>query len=249
MKKKQIKRTLVQTKKGIKPAYFEGGKRIRADKGRLKWIQQNYEDLDKPYSKQPTNLSADEIKTFNRKKAQEELFRYKGKPVDKFMVEVLKARQIIPQDTKERDITQLRDRDNNRIFQNYGMFEQLYQIARRDLFQTQFTSMMGAEGHRGRTRMESAISIVEGLQILGFKGWNLGVVLPNGDVVMGINKGMEQIRMFEERTTEKAQSQGKDVAAVRFTYTFNWNTEKKIIEIELWDADEGGGVTIEIMRS
>lgn len=249
MKKKQIKRTLVQTKKGIKPAYFEGGKRIRADKGRLKWIQQNYEDLDKPYSKQPTNLSADEIKTFNRKKAQEELFRYKGKPVDKFMVEVLKARQIIPQDTKERDITQLRDRDNNRIFQNYGMFEQLYQIARRDLFQTQFTSMMGAEGHRGRTRMESAISIVEGLQILGFKGWNLGVVLPNGDVVMGINKGMEQIRMFEERTTEQAQSQGKDVAAVRFTYTFNWNTEKKIIEIELWDADEGGGVTIEIMRS
>lgn len=249
MKKKQIKRTLVQTKKGLKPAYFEGGKRIRADKGRLKYIQQNYDDLNKPYSKKPTNLSADEIKTFNRKKAQQELFRYKGKPVNKFMVEVLKARNVIPKDTKERDITKLKDKNNNQIFSNYGVFERVFDIAKRDLFQTQFSSMMGAEGHRGRTSVQSAISIVEGLQILGFQGWNLSVVLPNGDVVNGINKGMEQVRIFEETTTKEAQKQGKDVAAVRFTYTFNWNVEKKIIEIELWDEKDGGGVTIEIMRS
>lgn len=249
MKKKQIKRTLVQTKKGIKPFYFEGGKRIRADRGRLKYIKQNYDALDKPYSKKPTNLTADEIKTFNRKKAQEELFRYKGKPVNKFMVEVLKARNVIPQDTKERDITKLKDKDNRQIFANYGVFERIYDIARKDLFQTKFTSLMGAKGHRGRTEVESAISIVEGLQILGFQGWKLGVVLPNGDVVIGINKAMEQIRNFETSVTEQAQAENKDVAAVRFTYTFLWDTKNKVIAIELWDEEEGGGVRIEIMRS
>jgi hypothetical protein len=249
MKKKQIKRTLVQTKKGIKPAYFEGGKRIKASKGRLKWVQQNYENLDKPYSKQPKNLTADEIKTFNRKKAQEELFRYKGRPVDKFMVEVLKGRGVIPQDTKERNILNLRDKNNNQIFRSYGQFEQIFDIAKRDLFQTKFTSVMGAEGHRGRTRMESAISIVEGLQILGVQGWKLGVVLPNGDAVFGTTKGMEQIRMFEERETEKATKSNKNVAAVRFTYTFLWDIKNKVIAIELWDEKDGGGVLIEAMAS
>jgi len=249
MKKKQIKRTLVQTKKGIKPHYFEGGKRIRADKGRLKWIQQNYEDLDKPYSKQPKNLTADEIKTFNRKKAQEELFRYKGKPIDRFMVEVLKGRGFIPQDTKERDILKLKDKDNNPIFRNFGQFEQIFNIAKKDLFQTQFTSLMGAEGHRGRVQMESAISIVEGLQIVGYKGWKLEVLLPNGDAVYGINRGMEQIRNFEESETEKYTKDNQNVAAVRFNYTFEWDTENQILSIRLWDDKQGGGVRVDAMYS
>jgi hypothetical protein len=249
MKKKQIKRTLVQTKKGIKPFYFEGGKRVRADKGRLKWIQQNYDNLDKPYSKQPKNLTAEEIKTFNRKKSQEELFRYKGKPIDKFMVEVLKGRGAIPLDTKERDILKLKDKEGNNIFRSYGQFEQIFDIAKRELFQTQFTSLMGAAGHRGRTRMESAISIVEGLQIIGYKGWKLEVVLPNGDVVYGINKGLEQIRIFEESETERRTERDRNIAAVRFTYTFEWDTENKVLSINLWSEEEGGGVLIEEMRS
>jgi hypothetical protein len=249
MKKKLIKRTLVQTKKGVKPFYFENGKRIRADKGRLKWIKQNYDDLDKPYSKKPTNLTADEIKTFNRKKSQQELFRYKGKPIDRFMVEVLKGRGFIPQDTQERDILKLRDKDNNQIFRNFGQFEQIFNIAKKDLFQTQFTSVMGAEGHRGRTQMESAISILEGLQIVGYRGWRLEVILPNGDATYGINRGMEQIRKFEESETERYQKESANVAAVRFNYTFEWDTENQIISIRLWSDKEGGGVTVDAMYS
>lgn len=249
MKKKQIKRTLVQTKKGIKPHYFEGGKRIKAAKGRLKWIQQNYEDLDKPYSKQPKNLTAEEIKTFNRKKSQEELFRYKGKPIDRFMVEVLKSRGFIPQDTKERDILKLKDKENNQIFKNFGQFEQLFNMAKMDLLQTQFTSIMGAKGYRGRTQAESAISILEGLQLIGYKGWKLEVLLPNGDVVYGINKGMELIQKFEVSATSKISAENKNVAAVRFTYTFDWDTENKVITIRLWSEKRGGGVRIEAMYS
>ena len=231
----QIKRTEVQTKKGTRVYYFQDGKRIKDSVGRRKYVKQNYQRLDKPYSKAPKNLTADEIKSFNRSKAQKELYRYKGKPVDRFMVELLKGRGLIRRDDKERNILKLTNQDGSRTFTNYGRFEQAFEIAKDAMFNSSFESQMGAEGYRGRVEKESIMSIAETLQNIIKGGWNLEVV-SEGQVAYGYEGGLDMIRSFEENQTDRLVNEKSNVAAVRFRYTLEYDPKSKIVTIFLDDT-------------
>jgi hypothetical protein len=252
-KSNTIKRTLVQTKKGVKAYYFKNGKRIKDASGRLKWVKQNYEVVDRPYAKTPVNLTAEEIKTYNRKKSQAELYRYKGKPVDKLKAEFLKSMNLIRKDDKERDILKLTDQKGNRLFDSYGKFENVFEQIKADKFTTSFESLMGAEGWRGRTSMQSAISVVEGLNIIGYGGWKLEITLPTGEIIRGKEKGFEAIKNFEEEITAMMVAENENVSAVSFTYSFDWDFVNKIISINLWDSKvenlKGGMVDVQIRQS
>jgi hypothetical protein len=231
----QIKRTEVQTKKGTRVYYFQDGKRIKDSVGRRKYVKQNYQRLDKPYSKAPKNLTADEIKSFNRSKAQKELYRYKGKPVDRFMVELLKGRGLIRRDDKERNILKLTNQDGSRTFTNYGRFEQAFEIAKDAMFNSSFESQMGAEGYRGRVEKESIMSIAETLQNITKGGWNLEVV-SEGQVAYGYEGGLDMIRSFEENQTDRLVNEKSNVAAVRFRYRLEYDPKSKIVTIFLDDT-------------
>lgn len=249
----KVKRTLVETKKGLQARYFQDGKRLKDGAGRLKWIKQNFEQIDKPYSKNPINLTAKEVKTFKQRKAQSDLFRYKGKAITKFMTEVLKARQLIPYDTDERDILKLRGKDGSLLFKNYGQFEQAFETAKKNLLQTTFTSLMGVEGWRGRTQNESAISVLEALGLVGYDGWKLEIILSDGTIIRGKEAGMEAIREFEENETDERTKWQDNVAAVSFTYDIDWDFVNRIITMRLWDKFDpnikGGGVLIQTRTS
>jgi len=248
-----VKRTLVETKKGVQARYFKDGKRLKDNAGRLQWIKQNYEKIDRPYSKNPVNLTAKEVRTYNQRKSQADLFRYKGKAISKFMTEVLKARQLIPFDTDERDILKLRGKDGSLLFKNFGQFEQAFETAKKNLLQTTFTSLMGVEGWRGRTQNESAISVLEGLGIVGYDGWKLEVILKDGRIIRGKENGMVAIREFEEKETDARTKWQDNVAAVSFTYDIDWDFVNRIVTIRLWDKFDpdvkGGGVLIQTRTS
>ena len=240
----QIKRTLRQTPKGLKVYYFQDGKRVKDSIGRRKFIQKNYDSLDKPYQKTPKNLTADEIRAFNRSKGQRELYRYQGKPVDKFMVELLKAKGIIRFDDKERDILKLTTQTGQPLFQNFGQFEQAFITQKDTFFETTFETMMGAAGYRGRLEMESIFNIAEGLGMVKNGGWQLETIV-NNFAVYGYNKGLDEIRKFEERETQKAIESQENVAAVRFTYALEFDPSRQMVTIVLAVPP----VRIDIMRS
>ena len=228
----QIKRTLVQTKKGVKAYYFQDGKRIKDSVGRRKYIQKNYESLDKPYQKTPKNLTADEIRAFNRSKAQRDLFRYQGKPVDRFMVELLKAKGVIRPEDKERDILKLTDQTGKALFSNFGQFEQAFISQKDAFFATTFETMMGAAGYRGRLEMESIFNIAEGLGMVKSGFWQLETIV-NNEPIYGYNKGLDAIRRFEEEETAKRTKADSNVAAVRFTYALEFDPSRQMVTIVL----------------
>jgi hypothetical protein len=237
MARKQVKRTLVTTKKGVVAYYFEGGKRISEKKGKKKWIKDNFESLDKPYSKNLPTLTANEQKTFKRRKAQVDLFTYKGKKIKKLQSELLKATGTLPSDSKIKEITQLKDDRGNQLFRTFGEFEQAFEREKRGISQTQFESFYGAAGYRGRTENESAISVLDSLAIIGYDGWKLVVVTEDGEEVRGLENGMEAIREFEEYTLEDLEGEFSNLAGVSFRYVLNWDFNQKEITIFLEDTD------------
>ena len=237
MARKQVKRTLVTTKKGVVAYYFEGGKRISEKKGKKKWIKDNFESLDKPYSKNLPTLTSNEQKTFKRRKAQVDLFTYKGKKIKKLQSELLKATGTLPSDSKIKEITQLKDDRGNQLFRTFGEFEQAFEREKRGISQTQFESFYGAAGYRGRTENESAISVLDSLAIIGYDGWKLVVVTEDGEEVRGLENGMEAIREFEEYTLEDLEGEFSNLAGVSFRYVLNWDFNQKEITIFLADTD------------
>ena len=217
--------------------YFEGGKRISEKKGKKKWIKDNFESLDKPYSKNLPTLTANEQKTFKRRKAQVDLFTYKGKKIKKLQSELLKATGTLPSDSKIKEITQLKDDRGNQLFRTFGEFEQAFEREKRGISQTQFESFYGAAGYRGRTENESAISVLDSLAIIGYDGWKLVVVTEDGEEVRGLENGMEAIREFEEYTLEDLEGEFSNLAGVSFRYVLNWDFNQKEITIFLEDTD------------
>lgn len=237
MAKKQVKRTLVNTKKGVVAYYFQGGKRISEKKGKLKWVKENFDSLDKPYSKNLPALTNKEEQTFKRRKAQVDLFTYKGKKIKKIQSELLKATGTLPSDSKIKEITQLKDQQGNQLFKSFGEFEQAFEREKRGITQTQFESFYGAAGYRGRTENESAISVLDSLAIIGYDGWKLVVITMDGEEVRGLENGMEAIRDFEEVTLEELESEVDNLAGVSFRYVLNWDFVQKEITIFLEDTD------------
>jgi hypothetical protein len=239
MKKKQVKRVIAKTKKGEVPYYYIDGKRVSEKKGRLKWISQNYENIDKPYAKEPVNLSPKEQKSFNRSKGQRELLTYKGKKIKRIKSDLLKATANIPENFKG-DIRDIKDDKGNSLYSSYGAFEQAYEQQKKGVTFTYADSLLGTSGWRGRTENESALSILESLQFIGSDGWKLEVHNEKGEVFKGLIKGLEEIRNFEEQITEELQEEVENIAAVSFRYKLNWDFKKKkvVIYLEQTDVEE-----------
>lgn len=252
-----VKRTLRQTPKGVKAYYFQDGKRIPDAKGRLKWIKQNQKEIDKPYAKEQPILTNKEKSTLNRKRGQANIYRYKGRPVNKLMTEFMKARGLLPKIDPQRDITKIVDAKGKPLYRNFGLFEQAYEKAKKESIRTTFESLLGLEGYRGRTDYESAVSIAEGLKMIGYDGWNIEVETLEGFIIRGYQNALEAIKDFEieeaERLLKEAGKLKRSIAAISFTYTFEWDFEKKIVFIALWDTNrnktgdivEGGMVLIQ----
>lgn len=237
MKKKPVKRTLVQTKYGPQVRYYQGGKRLTEAKGRKKWVKENYEALNRPYAKDKPVLLPKEQKAFTWSRAQKELYTYKGKRIKKIVTELLKATKDLPEDGPK-EITQILDPNTGKpAFRNYGELEQIYERQRQALEQsyTLAESLYGAAGWRNRTQNESATSLLESLKIVGYDGWKL-VVIDQDVVYNGKVKGMEAIRRYEEREMDAAQKTFEDVSALSFTYTLDWNFTTKTITINTDDA-------------
>jgi hypothetical protein len=236
MKKRQVKRVIAKTKKGEVPYYYIDGKRVSEKKGRLKWVQQNYDELNKPYAKEQPLLNKREASSLKRSKAQRELLTYKGKKIKRIKSDLLKATANIPKDFKG-DIRNIRDDKGKSLYSSYGAFEQAYEQQKKGVTFTYADSLMGASGWRGRTENESALSILESLQFVGSDGWRLEVHKEDGDVANGLENGLEAIREFEEYTTENMQEEVENVAAVSFRYKLNWDFKKKKVVIYLEQTD------------
>jgi len=230
--KKQVKRTIAKTKKGEVAYYFIDGKRVSEKKGKLKWINQNYDNIDQPYSKNPVQLTTKEQKSFNRSKAQKELLTYKGKKIKRIKSDLLKATANIPKDYKG-DIRNLKDANGKSLYPTYGTFEQAFEQQKKGVTFTFADSLYGASGFRGRTENESALSILESLQFIGTDGWKLEVHNEDGTIAYGLTDGLVAIREFEEMTTENLQEETNNLAAVSFRYSLNWDFDKKRVTIYL----------------
>ena len=235
MKSKQVKRVIAKTKKGEVPYYYIDGKRVSEKKGRLKWVQQNYDELNKPYAREPLKLNKKEQSTLKRRRSQKELLTYKGRKIPKLKTDLLKATATIPKDYKG-DIRNIKDNKGNALFPNYGVFEQAYEEEKSGVTFTYADSLLGAEGFRGRTEKESAMSILESLEFVGRDGWKLQVHTEDGKISRGLEDGMIAIRKFEEKETENLQEEIDNVAAVRFRYSLHWDFKTKTITIYTWET-------------
>ena len=237
--KKQVKRTIAKTKRGEVAYYFIDGKRVSEKKGKLKWINQNYENIDQPYSKTPVQLTTKEQKSFNRSKAQKELLTYKGKKIKRIKSDLLKATANIPKDYKG-DIRNLKDAKGKSLYPTYGTFEQAFEEQKKGVTFTYADSLLGTEGYRGRTENESALSILESLNFIGSDNWKLEVHKEDGEIARGLEAGMVAIREFEEYVTEDLQEEIQNIAAVSFRYKLYWDFDTKtiIIYLDKDDAEE-----------
>jgi len=228
----QVKRVIA---KNGQARYFKDGKRITDKKGKLKFVQQNYELLTNPYKDKP-QLTAKEQKTLKQVKTQKELYRYQGVPIKRQMTDFLKARGYIDPKSPVRDITKIVSPAGSQLFKNYGQFEQAYYRMIDQFRTTQATSLFGVAGWHGRTENQSAISLFENVSILGRDGWKLKVIDLDGNEFAGIKTGMEKIREYEEMITEDMEGEFENLAAVSFTYILDWDFKTKTITVDLSDA-------------
>lgn len=239
-RKYKVNRTLVQTKKGVVAYYFRDGKRIPASKGRPKWIQQNFEALNKPYARQQPDFTPEEASSFKNSKAQRNLFTYKGKKIKKVITELLKLFGDL-KDTDPRDIDKIVDETGKKRFKNYGQLEQLFNTRVSKLKKETLTaeSMLGAEGHRGREQTESIFDIMESLSIIGVENWKVVVIDANGNIVKGKDKetgknaAIQAIQKWETKMLEAGVEVNKNIAAMRFIHNLEYDFKTKTIWIDL----------------
>jgi hypothetical protein len=230
----KVKRTLVETPKGIRAYYFRNGKRISDDKGRRAWLKQNFKDINKPYAKVQPVLTEKEQKSFKNSKAQRNLFTYNGKKVKKFITEILKLYGDLS-DKDPREITKILNPDGTRRFKNYGQFEQLFNRKVEKLKNDGFLraeTQRGAVGHRGRTTESSIFSMMENLEILGVDNWKLLVIDRNGNSIFKKEEGIKAIQDWEISELEAMQDD-KKVAAMQFFYDIQYDFTNKTIIIDL----------------
>jgi hypothetical protein len=230
----KVKRTLKKQSDGsFKAYYFRNGKRISDAKGRTKWIQQNYEKLDKPYAKDKPLLTEKERLSFNQSRSQRNLFTYKGKKIPKVITEFMKLTdQLDPKSPRE--ITQILNADGTPRYRNYGEFEKDYERAKERITKTQtyIETKVGARGHRGRESNQSVYDVMEYLNILGSQ-WKLLVINTDDTYARGKKEGAKAIQDWELKQTEILRKANKNVALVRFEHNieFDFNTKTIIIDL------------------
>jgi hypothetical protein len=233
-KQPKYKRTIG---KDGKPRYFElkpdnrGVTRYvptSAEKGRLKFIQQNYDNVKKPSQQQ--NLSPQEKKTLERVKQSKELYKIKGKAIKRWKTDYLEFAKIIdPKGSKNLDQLSVPFRKPSEIDR----------AVNRLLDAQDFVTMateVGASGFRGRNEAVGIHDIAEKLDFLGTDGWKLEIETQEGKTLRGI-KALEYLKKYEIRETDRLSETTPNVAAVRFNYKLVYDRKVKKVYINVNQTD------------
>jgi len=219
------------------PRYFELKKDNRgvtryvptsADKGRLNFIQKNFDNLKRP--SQQTKLSEQEQATLKRVKQSKDLFKIKGKAIKRWKTDYLEFAKIIdPKGT--RDLTKLPIPFNtpssvDRLVNNLLDSQDFVTMA----------TEVGARGFRSRDEAVGIHDIVEKLDFLGTDGWKLEIETLEGNTLRG-NTALEYLKQYEINTTNELSATTPNVAAVRFNYKLKYDRKVKVVYIVVADTD------------
>lgn len=233
-KQPKYKRTIG---KDGKPRYFElkpdnrGVTRYvptSAEKGRLKFIQQNYDNVKKP--SQQKNLSPQEQKTLERVKQSKELYKIKGKAIKRWKTDYLEFSKVI--DPKG-------SRDLDKLPIPFTKPSEIDRTVNRLLDATDFVTMateVGAAGFRGRNEAVGIHDIAEKLDFLGTDGWKLEITTEAGNTLRG-NSALEYLKEYEIKKTDELSQTTPNVAAVRFNYKLVYDRKVKKVYIVVADTD------------
>ena len=231
-KKSVVKRAITQTKRGPEARYFQNGKRIPAAKGRTKWINQNYETLSNPWRKSQLPLLPAEQRSLRNVAAQKELFRYKGRPIKKTIVEVMTQKGFLDP-SGPRELTAIRLPNGAQQWKSYGAFEQVFERLKEDFVKT-FTTLQGAAGFRFRQSTVGIIKMQDALKPLKDDGWRFEVKDKKGRIVAsGYASCLKYIMEYEVTQTEKLAKKDKSVAATSFSYEIQYDWKEKRITIDM----------------
>jgi hypothetical protein len=219
------------------PRYFELKKDNRgvtryvptsADKGRLNFIQKNFDNLKRP--SQQTKLTEQEKKTLKNVKQSKDLYKIKGKAIKRWKTDYLEFAKIIdPKGT--RDLTKLPIPFNtpssvDRLVNNLLDSQDFVTMA----------TEVGARGFRSRDEAVGIHDIVEKLDFLGTDGWKLEIETLEGNTLKG-NSALEYLKQYEINTTNELSSEVPNVAAVRFNYKLKYDRKVKVVYIVVADTD------------
>jgi hypothetical protein len=236
-KQPRYKRTLG---KDGKPYYFELKKDasgvtrylpIQEEKGRQKFIEQNYSNLTKPSQREKQKLSEKEQKTYDRAKNQKDLWRIKGKAIKRWKSDLMEFAKLIDPKSKTRDLDKLPtpyvrpsevDKDVNEILKSLPLIPVETEI--------------GADGFRERTEATGIHDIVERLDFVGTDGWKIAVTTEDGDVLRG-ERALTYLKDWEIAMTEEISETEDNVAMVRFKYMVQYDGESRTIYIDANDID------------
>ena len=223
-----------------KPYYFELKKDYRGieryvpiseKKGRKKFIEKNYDNLQKPSKREQQKLSEKEQKTYERAKNQKQLWRIKGKPVKRWKTDLLEFTNLIDPKSKTRDLDKLPtpylrpsevDKDVERVLNNLPLI--------------QVETEIGGAGFRERTEATGIHEIVERLDFVGTDGWKIAVTTEDGDVLRG-ESALNYMKDWEIAMTEQISEEESNVAMVRFKYQVQYDQGTKTIYIDINDVD------------
>lgn len=233
-KKQSLKRVIAQTKKGPEARYYIDGKRVSAKKGAARFIRENFETLTNPWRKSQLPLLPKEQKTLKNVQSQKELFRYKGRPIRKTIVDVMLQKGFL--DPKgPRELTQVKLPSGAQQWKSYGAFEQIFERLKEDFIRIN-TTLMGAPGFRDRQEATGIVKIQDTLNPLRNDGWKFVLIDQDGNEVKGYKTVLSRIMDYEIDQTGDAMRERIDVAAVQFVYQMKYEWNEKVVTIRLQDA-------------
>jgi hypothetical protein len=237
-KNKNIKR--IVTKAG-QVRYYSDGKRLKDKNGKRAFVKQNSTLPEQEYT--PGELrSAKALKTY------QEGYKFKGVSIKKIYVELLAkmgfkdAIKNIDK-LKDRDLSNLKDKDGNKVFPR-GYFEEVLRMideeAKTNKSFFEFATKKGMPGYRERdfdtfkdNRVQSVIDFIELLNSETYKSYRLEVTDMQGDLVVGRVKGLLAIRDFEIEVGDRVKSVAKNIALIQFNYNYRLDIKNKTILLDL----------------
>jgi hypothetical protein len=237
-KNKNIKR--IVTKAG-QVRYYGDGKRLKDKVGKSRFVKQNKTLPVQEYT-------PGELRSLRALKTYQEGYKFNGISIKKIYVELLAkmgfkdAIKNIDK-LKNRDLSNLKDKDGNKVFPR-GYFEEVLRMidarAKVDRSFFTFATKKGMPGYRDRdfdtfkdNRVQSVIDFIELLNSDNFKNYKLEVTDSQGDAHYGRTAGLLAIRDFEIMVAERVKSVAKNIALIQFNYNYRLDIKNKTILLDL----------------
>jgi len=226
-KKQPIKRIIDSQGK---PRYYQGGKRLTADKGSKQWIR------SQPDITPRTRLTQEENDFLKRslasKKSASQRLRFDGKFLPRYIQETMKVLSLPNKGEVKRQLPAVKDYvDLLKKLQDSVGKESRVITQNED----KIVSYTTPNAKRERTSFESIIDILESLKTSPvYKFMDFVVVTKNGQKLKG-TQALEYIRDWETNKLAEIMKKTKNVAFVRFNHVVTPNLIDKEV---VWDEEE-----------